>query len=75
MTNEDDGIKRYDLIVKVDGNFTRYDQVAIRREKKIGSYQLLTTDFELIDLEDVEFIFNHTLFDAQWERLIRSGHV
>lgn len=75
MSIEDDaenGIKRYTLSIKHDGEIKKYENVAVRREKKVDSFQLLTVDYELIDLPKVDWIFNHTLFDQQWDSLVRK---
>ena len=73
MSEHDDGIKRYDLTIKVDGEIRRYNNVAIRREKGKSAYQLLTDEFELIDLPNVDWIFNHTIFDSQWDSLLKKA--
>lgn len=69
----EESIKRYDIQVKVNGEWKKFQQVAIRREKKKNHYQLLTKDYELIDLYDVDLIFNETRFLQQWENLIFRG--
>lgn len=73
--DEENGIRRYTISMKVDGKIRKYENVAVRRERKLNSFQLLTVDYELIDLPKVDWMFNHTLFDQQWENIIRKSLV
>lgn len=70
--DEENGINRHTLTMKVNGEIVKYENVAIRYDRKMRSYQLLTVDYELIDLNNVDWIFNHTFFNQNWESYLRK---